>query len=156
MRTIRLSLLALALALIASAPAPAGAPDKEVVIVNARQAVQVAGSVSNNGSLATLYTVPAGKRLVIEFMSANAPVPAGGSGFMILRTNLTDLGPLEHAFALTASGTFGALTRLLASERVQIYANPETDVEAAFFCTNCVAGGPTMGVTISGYLIDFP
>lgn len=127
-------------------------------IDNGRQPFQAsAHSVmagATNGDFQTIAFVPAGKRLVIENISANGRVPAGQPFLNLhISTNVANGGSKAHYLVMSQQGSVGNTTWFAASQQVRLYADPGTSVTFSVFR---VAAGPegVVDVTISGYLID--
>ena len=122
-----------------------------------RQPFQAAANGTQNGTnVSTLgvANVPAGKRLVIEFISVSAQVPPGQH--------------LELAQVLTNQGSGGIFHDLLIHEQpdavigdalfravhdLRLYANGGTQVQLVVRRSSGL-GLATFGVSISGYLVD--
>lgn len=93
------------------------------------------------------FTVPAGKRLVIEYYSSQPQDLSGGAAGMVLTT--------------TAGGTFvqyivyvNANTTNQVNQTTRIYADPGTTVEA--FAFNANANSCAGFVSVSGHLVNVP
>ena len=113
----------------------------------ARQPVQFVLTLTSN------YTVPVGKRLVIEHVSADFGVPSGGGvkDFAISTT----VGGVEvaHEMRRTVGSVFSnGDERVVVCEPVRIYADPGTTVGAS----SITAGGVFGTIGISGYLVNLP
>ena len=105
------------------------------------------------------YTVPEGKRLVIEYVSGevtnSATCTAKAAGIFTTITNDGTQVGTAHRFPLTATtiplvSVFGQVTRL--------YADPNTTVQPSFSGVdntgNCVV--PAFQLIFSGYFVDLP
>jgi hypothetical protein len=93
------------------------------------------------------FTVPAGKRLVIEYYSSQPQDLSGGAAGMVLTT--------------TAGGAFvqyivyvNANTTNQVNQTVRIYADPNSTVEA--FAFNANAASSAGFVTVSGHFVNVP
>ena len=125
----------------------------------ARQPVQADAECSSEqlGCFLTIYTVPAGKRLVIEYASMEANIPEG----QITQLRVTTVAggvPSGHRLPLSApSVTFGSGGGHLTSvgQQVRLYADPGTSVVVVSLRTSNV-GTATFRFTISGHLVDVP
>jgi hypothetical protein len=119
----------------------------------APQIVQVGTSLSCNPNctLNTIYTVPANKRLVIEYVSFNGQgddtpmsilflVQGAGMGAFVTV-------PLIHYPGFTGFGSWNG------SQTVKFYADANTDVQAELYASGQLDAG---NLTISGYLVDTP
>ena len=101
--------------------------------------------------------VPAGKRLVIEHISALIAVDAGQKvgGSLQVTTNGR---AVFHSFGLTFQDNgFNASNddRFVASHSLRLYADPESEVIAEFD-RNASTGTGRGNIIISGYLVDLP
>jgi hypothetical protein len=108
----------------------------------------------NNVSTVDVATVPAGHRLVIEFVSMVGQVPPTQHVEILSVTTSTDpVGGVSHQLLINAqpAAVIGdAIFR--ASQEVRLYANPGTTVRA-LFRRNSGIGDATFGITISGRLV---
>lgn len=105
---------------------------------------------------ANLSTVPAGKRLVIEQLFANASVPAGQTGFFFIRATANgSIGvfsiPVQQTFADSVVGG----TLLTTAQPVRIYADPGTVPEVSFRRSSD-SGGASYSFWISGHYVNVP
>jgi hypothetical protein len=102
----------------------------------------------------TLYTVPAGKRLVIEEASVRAQLFTGvsqsmvflratGGGFGVHYVPLTSVGPVD-----------GMGTVLVGTELLRGYADPGVNVDASVTLNTASGSGGRFEVTFTGHLID--
>ena len=103
---------------------------------SARQPVQVAGFVNiDNGTFGTanpliLYTVPDGKRLVIEWASVGANVPAGQRiTSFTFSTTAGNTGQGHRLVVYDQGTTFNCSAHFTASQQVRFYADPGTQVK---------------------------
>jgi hypothetical protein len=94
------------------------------------------------------FAVPSGKRLVIEYYSAQAQDLSGGASGMTL---LTTAGGNSVAYIIYVN----ANTTNAVNQTTRIYADPGTIVQAFAFNAG---SGHTCGATIniSGYLVNVP
>jgi hypothetical protein len=129
-----------------------------VVNINDFQPFQTsvgATEIGTNVTTLPVTTVPAGKRLVIEFVSMSGQVPPGEHVELFqLNTIAGPVGGATHDFLVNPQpdAVIGdALFRT--SEAVKIYANPGSQV-SALIRRNSTAGTAFYAVTISGYLVD--
>jgi hypothetical protein len=118
---------------------------------------QTAASTTESGtnvSTLTVTTVPAGKRLVIEWVSMIGQVPAGQHVELMDLTVSNGPGGVSHQFVIQSQpdAVIGdALFR--ANQSLKLYADAGTQV-SALFRRNSNAGSANYGITISGYLVD--
>jgi hypothetical protein len=106
------------------------------------------------------FTVPAGKRLVIEYVSAQ--VSQANCDFVRYSLTTTVQGvSLEHLFFLQVVGLSVSSTKMFGlSQQTRIYADPNTEVILKRRIDS-TTGGCGFGVTlpqfrISGYLVNTP
>lgn len=115
--------------------------------------VQVFTSVSiPDGSTSitkTLYTVPAGKRLVIDFVAANGP--KGNTAAISISTELK-ARPARFPLPITDLGAPANATAMM----VKILADAETEVKATIGMERLSSGGFAGTVTFTGHLVDAP
>ena len=96
------------------------------------------------------YTVPGGKRLVVEFVTVNITLPNGQTA-MFARL---DSSGFNQYLALTILGNDATNKPVfIGTHRVFTIYEPGTIVEA-FGVRNSGTGGGTLTMTISGYLTD--
>jgi hypothetical protein len=102
----------------------------------------------------TIYTVPAGKRLVIENVFAHMRVLAGA--FVIMSVRTTVGGNSAGAEVLLApQGTFGRESHFAGNQNIRLYADPNTSVTISYARSVAdTTGKLTFG--FSGYLVDKP
>ncbi|HEV8649976.1 MAG TPA: hypothetical protein VG276_11375 [Actinomycetes bacterium] len=100
------------------------------------------------------FLVPAGKRLVIRYVSADADLPTGQRLIVLgLHTRII-LGQLvPHHFVPVFTGTIGTRGHFAVAQDTQLYAAPETSVFIAA-ARSGTGGEGTITVSVSGYLID--
>ncbi len=99
------------------------------------------------------YSVPSGKRLVVEYASLSAYLPASGQTMFVRIT--TSVGGAEafHTLALQKREDYGVLKQFEGAHLVRLYADPATTVRVAAGrlpaadTANCT-------LTLSGYLVD--
>lgn len=102
------------------------------------------------------FTVPAGKRLVIEYVSmGSGSVPVGQHLFIIITTTVGAVGAF-HFVAVTPQGSIpppNAADTFVASQPMRVYADPGTTVTIQMQRDSADgACGPNL--TVSGYLVD--
>jgi hypothetical protein len=124
---------------------------------DARQPFQAAASQVQNGtnvSTLTIATVPAGKRLVIEFISLSGQVPPTQHVELMQVLTVTDTGGVFHDMLIheQPDAVIGdALFRSVQSLR--LYANAGTQINVVLRRSSSI-GQATYGASISGYLVD--
>jgi hypothetical protein len=111
------------------------------------QATLFPHSPSSNEATDTL-TVPAGKRLVIEYYSSQAQDLSGGAAGMVL---LTTAGGTTVQYIIYVDAT----TNNQVNQTARIYADPSSTVEA--FAFNTAPAMSCAGIlSVSGHLVDVP
>jgi len=131
----------------------------------ARQPVQVRLTCSmENPQVACLgnqiiYTVPQGKRLVIEYASMVARVPEGQSVSMLIQVPSSGGGlAVTHYLPLSApshDGVFAGGPFTSIGQQVRAYADPGSNVVVNGLRNNG-AGAGSYEFSISGHLVDIP
>ena len=121
----------------------------------AMQPFQAAGSCSLGGGCCcgnNVYTVPSGKRAVVEYVSAQCPqFPSGFGCAGFVQTTLNGVMVSHSLRAVPASnGTFNTV-----GQQVRIYGDAGTVITAGGYSTGGPATG-TINLAISGYLVDLP
>jgi hypothetical protein len=100
----------------------------------------------------SLYTVPAGKRLVIEEASVRAQVFNNVNQAMVFLRS-TGGGFAGHYVPLTSLGFLdGYGTTLIGTQLLRAYADAGTVVDASVSLNT--AGGARLEITLTGHLID--
>jgi hypothetical protein len=101
---------------------------------------------SSSGQGIDSVTVPAGKRLVIEYYSAQAQDLSGGAAAMTLGTTVG--GVFVSYIVYVNANTTNQVT-----QTTKIYADPGTVVQAFAFNNGGSCGGL---ISISGHLVNLP
>ena len=105
-------------------------------------------SVNPNTSF---FTVPSGKRLVIEYVSGQGTLPAGDK-LLFVRLQVETQGSIVlHRFLPVLTGTEGNVDVFLVSQQTRLYADPGSTVILSGPPANVI-----FSVTVSGYLVDVP
>lgn len=103
----------------------------------------------------TTFTVPAGKRLVVEFVTLTVGLPPGQHvSFALIN---------QHALTATQQGAFFGYDTFVVSQSLRFYAGPGTP-NAAMFSNGVVVqvtrdnsiDFASFNASISGYLVDLP
>ena len=124
---------------------------------DARQPFQRVVSIPNPaGSLfaAGNFTVPGGKRLVIEHVSILSAVPPGQKVLLIMNTQVEGQ-PADHFLLADFQGSFGGTDRFFVSQPIRVYADPGTSVVIRTERTS-TGGNASYAATVSGFLVDVP
>ena len=152
-----LTLLA-GLGLFASRPAHTAGGPIAVNVANTPLAVTLGGNaagqpvefqpvLSKAGPATTFYTVPAGKRLVIEYVNvvSNTPNDPNRYSFIVIHNTVFT------NFSLVPDGS----PFVAASQKVTLFADAGSQV-SGFFQYSGGNASPNLYCTISGYLVDVP
>lgn len=109
-----------------------------------------AGTGGQNG----FVTVPANKRLVIEYASGEAFMPTGQKCLFSVITTIGGASTgTRHYLDSDALGKFGAPDYFRAGQVVRLYADPKTTVMLRAD-RDIATGTATARMSISGYLVD--
>jgi len=111
--------------------------------------ITIGPSSSSGNTAAASYTVPSGKRLVIEYYAAQlTQYPQGGYSYVYL---VTTAGGSQVYYKIippvSTTTTFNQTTR--------IYADPGTDVQVLVTSSSSI-GGAGASVNLSGYFVNVP
>jgi hypothetical protein len=135
------------------------------------QPVQAKGSCTVGAAVGCgsgfVYTVPANKRLVIEYVSLHAcGLPGFTASWSILLTNVGTPGNVNHALNVTppamgpgnpAIGCNSAPSSTTdVGQVVRLYAETGSIVTFDADRANGIGGNTTFDFTFSGYLVDVP
>jgi hypothetical protein len=145
---------------------PATDPVRVRSVNDGIQPVQAHASCTTNalGCLPNIYTVPAGKRLVIEYVSAEACLLPGVAALFSISTSVggqyvTHYLPGTPPANSPGSVQFGCNASpssfVTAGAQVRIYADAGTTIQGEA-ARNPVTGVINADLAISGYLIDVP
>jgi hypothetical protein len=113
-----------------------------------------------NVGMATLLTVPAGKRLVVEQVSARVTVPGGFQAVVFVETRVNNV-PARHFLDVNFQpfSPFG-LDRVSVTQLMKFYADPGTPVAVAIYMDSGLPPGlgglQTVVASVSGYFVDVP
>lgn len=113
-----------------------------------------------NASIVTdriLYTVPAGKKLVIENVSVLGTIPENQKLVLVtLRTTVNNI-TIEHPVPMQQQDEYPAAgtTYSLANASLQLYATAGTTIRVSAI-RNSTGGFTDVRVAISGYLVNAP
>jgi len=112
-------------------------------------------SCSGSGCIAPIFLVPLGKRLVIEYASIAARIPAGKVARWEISSSLGGQS-IRLNFPLTQPPVVDfSSTITTAGQQVRLYADPESDV-SMIANTSDNANPSNFNFAISGYLVDVP
>jgi hypothetical protein len=101
-----------------------------------------------------LTNVPAGKRLVIEYISGKATLPAAEQKMRSFSIRTTINGNLVYHYVVpTATGIFN---EYVAGQQVRLYADANTLPHICVSRGNPNDGVVSVQASISGYLVDMP
>lgn len=105
-----------------------------------------------SGTSVTCYAVPAGKRLVIEHVSATFYNNAAGASYVDVSTKV-NLDFVNHHFPMSPPASGGGLTDSTTAHLTRLYADPATLVGCGAFRAGS-SGAVSANVSLSGYLTD--
>ncbi|HEV8482231.1 MAG TPA: hypothetical protein VGV87_01625 [Blastocatellia bacterium] len=110
--------------------------------------------IGNNQVKVDLFTVPAGKRLVIEHVSADCEIPTGQR---LLNVSITILPFPKVGLQLIPVfvGTYFGADRFLVSQAVRTYGHPGSSVELSGLRNNFPGSG-FCDFSFSGFLVNLP
>lgn len=111
-------------------------------------------AVETNGCPSDLYEVPAGKRLVTEYVSMRAVIPVGQVAELEINTVLGGKTGI-HLINMTppSVNTSGGIPRVSVAQQVRLYADPGTKVK--FVGLRNSSDGPAgFFYSFSGHLAD--
>ena len=109
----------------------------------------------NNAGDRASFTVPAGKRLVIEHVTYLEPVPAG-QGRRVRLDAVADGRACRHQLLLERGPGFsGGTEDVKASQPIRAYADGGTSVIFRV-SRNATSGVSGFNISVSGYLVDMP
>ncbi len=104
----------------------------------------------------TLVTVPAGKRLVIEYAEASGFFEEGTKMSAIITTTVGGV-TLQHQLAMIDQGVQSGSLVFVAAQPMRLYADPGTDVIGIVSRGDPhPPGGGGWGIAISGYFVNLP
>jgi len=113
-----------------------------------------------SGCTSDIYTVPSGKRAVVEYASVIASLPVDNGVRVSVRTTLDSVEVNHQLYGSEVSpvSVIGDRRGMTAGQVVRLYADPETTIRM----TGGTLGSSTAGIdvsvefTISGHLVDMP
>jgi hypothetical protein len=121
---------------------------------------------SGTDSQSVSFTLPSGKRLVIEFVSMRGILPPNQSVFMNILTYAPTLfngqlgvGSAFHNPLVVDQGMFGVQHFVGVAQQLRIYAEPNQPVRVDIgrdLSFQFPGGEASFTVTLSGYLVDVP
>jgi hypothetical protein len=106
------------------------------------------------GKTFTFVTVPAGKRLVIEYVTVNGFFEVGSAMVALITTTVGGI-TAQHQLVVTQQGVLAGSLVFAAAQPLRLYADPGTNVLGIVSRDPITAGGGA-GMTISGYYVDLP
>ena len=112
----------------------------------------------DNNPISAPIAVPAGKRLVIEHVSARATLPFGGqTPFVFFSISTTVAGvTVEHVLNVPQVFLFNCICGSInsISQEMKLYADAGTTVQATAFAASTTGSPIALNFAISGYLED--
>jgi len=97
------------------------------------------------------FIVPAGKRLIIEFVSGSVALERGAVVDVVVTTTVDGIEGGHHLIPTSMGPAWGLPLSYLISTAMHVYADPGTKVQ--FSITDNLTGNGGSWGTISGYLI---
>jgi len=142
--------------IINSAKNPAPVRDVD----NARQPFQLTATnfvpKGDSGNVKTIFTVPDGKRLVIETISARAELALVDTPNRVEVLTKSELSTAFHEILVLKQGlNLNGQDVYVGTHYMRAYAEPGTDVVFQFTRSNVGNDAPAT-VTITGYFVDLP
>lgn len=111
---------------------------------------------AGTGGQNAFVQVPAGKRLVIEYVSGDALMPTGQKCLLSVLTLLAgQTTATQHRLETVALGKFGATDHFRAAQVVRLYADPGTTVTLRAD-RDLATGTATARMSLSGKLVAVP
>jgi hypothetical protein len=99
--------------------------------------------------------VPAGKRLVVEYVSANITLPSGQKVLEVWVITTQNGSAIQHFFSTAFQGTSNILTGYFTiSQQTRLYSDPSAISAGIVVFRNALSGSGFVSFRISGYLID--
>jgi hypothetical protein len=144
-----------------------GDPVRVRNVNDAIQPVQASSSCLTTalGCLPTIYTVPAGKRLVIEYASMDLCVLPGQSATLSIATTVGGQAAFHYLNGTPPAAAPGTISigcnsptpssEVATGQQVKIYADAGTGVVVTG-SRNSTVGSASFHFSISGYLVDVP
>lgn len=116
-----------------------------------QKAMQIKLNAGDASQVSTIYTVPAGYHMVVEYASIQGSLPPGQvAGLGVLTTAGGD--SVLH-FVTMASNPYPTKPLLGAGQVVQLYADPGSEVQIQWWRSDNNGEGE-LTATISGYLFE--
>jgi len=116
-----------------------------------QQEIHVAIAAGAGQGFASSTQIPAGKRLIIENISAQAGLPAG-QRLIIFVTPTAGGTTVQHNLLVTFQANIGGYDELVASEVAKLYADPRSYVQIGVFLSS-LAGPSDVWVKLTGRLV---
>ena len=121
------------------------------------QKTVIAPSIPSGSAITDVtFSVPDGKRLVLEFASINGGVPSGQTLTAFLQTHVGDEFNAIFPIVMTPVGSFGTLNVFHASQPIKLYADRGTMVRCAAIRSGTTDNASAVVFTLAGYLVDVP
>ena len=111
---------------------------------------------NGTGGQNAAFQVPAGKRLVIEYVSGDALMPTGQKCLFSIFTSLAGQATgTQHVLETVALGKFGATDQFRTAQVVRLYADPGTNVTLRAD-RDLATGTATARMSLAGQLVAVP
>lgn len=144
--------VAVALVTLSAQGASSGAQTGRVY----QEEIHVGIGAGEDRGFASSSTIPVGKRLIIEYISAFARVAPGQRVWELLVTPTTGGSVVNTDLLMTLQGTYGngAYDGLVSSGPVKLYGDPGTSIDVGVFLTTVNGATPADAwVKLSGKLV---
>jgi hypothetical protein len=122
---------------------------------NAFQGNLIISFADGEGLGSGILTVPAGKRLAIEFISITSSIPADQELVDIFLTTTVNGTPLDYRLSVQPTGSDASPVKYMAEKLVRLYSDSGTNLTAVAGRTPG-NGAANIHIRISGYLVDLP
>jgi hypothetical protein len=142
-----------------TAASPLSVVQSESLIEPISAAVAFGFNSGENNGQAVIYTVPVGKRLVIEHVSGECLMPVGQfvSALTIVTTvSSQNPNPTAHRLVPVHLGDSPMLSVFSASTPMKLYGHSGTEVFGAAIRLDPLSGQVACSMRISGFLVNLP
>lgn len=121
----------------------------------ARQPFQREVFTSSFNTILPVFTVPAGQRLIVDFVSAEAIVPRGqmvNGVFVCVQAN-ANLSRFCHVIGATSHGPSGGLDVFIAAQQMELFVDPGQEL-VVYTVSDTTSGDASISLT--GHLLNSP
>jgi len=139
-------------------------PALQPVVANFRADLSTTQAGGNFFNTPTIYTVPAGKRLVVEYIDAAFTIAlstnSGKGSVTLFDSEPGVVSSIQHPIGIATDTIPCTLTQICAtinrSLRTYASAGAQISFEGVFNATQASAGSSVLTGTLNGYLVDIP